>query len=130
MRLGLHKEHVIDCVELLIAFAAIFFVLYLIFTGHVRNAIDAAVAMSVYVAINFVAFSILIIVNFEKCGDRAVKGYIILLTCICLYLACNLAIFKWFSLFLLETLVPVYATILFLACWVIVISFIALLAGF
>jgi drug/metabolite transporter (DMT)-like permease len=128
-KLDMRKEHAINCAGLLIVFAAIFFVLYLIFTGHIRDALDAAAAMAVYIAFNFVAFSILVVADFENRSGRAVRGYIILLTCICVYLACILVVSKW-SLLLSETPAQVYANILFFAGLTIVMLFVALLAEF
>jgi hypothetical protein len=98
--------------------------------GFIRTSLDAEMFAAIYIAINFVAFSILIVVNFENYSEGIVKGYIMLLTCICVYLACNLAVFKWFSLFLPETLAPIYANILFFVGLMIVILFIVLLDWF
>jgi hypothetical protein len=127
MRLNIHKEHIVDCVGFFTVFTMTFLYIHMLGAGFIRTSLDAEMFAAIYIVINFVTFSILIVVNFENYSEKTIKGYIILLTCICVYLACNLAVFKWSSLFLSETLAPVYANILFFASLMIVILFIVLL---
>jgi hypothetical protein len=130
MRLNIHKEHIVDCVGFFTVFTMTFLYIHMLGAGFIRTSLDAEMFAAIYIAINFVAFSILIVVNFENYSEKIIKGYIILLTCVCAYLACNFAVLKWSLLFLPETLVQICANILFFVGLMIVILFIVLLDWF
>jgi hypothetical protein len=127
MHMNIHKKHIVDCIGFSIIFTMTFLYIHMLGAGFIRTSLDAEMFAAIYIAINFVTFSVLIVVNFENYSEKTIKGYIMLLTCICAYLACNLAVFKWSSLFLPETLVQICANILFFVGLMIVILFIVLL---
>jgi hypothetical protein len=87
-----------ECIALSIVWASMLLYIHLLGTGFIQSSFDMEVALAIYIASSFVALSIVIVGDFkdiegwdEQVFKRFVKIYIVLLTIVCIYLACNIA---------------------------------------